>query len=172
MLLPQEIDKPSLETAVQICESQDSYSINFHACALYLTTMVHKSPAAKQVNVAATTTKVDGVKLENRDSADNASSQSSIQELSTRCSHPSKRIVSGKTTRKAKSNGEDIPAAKKNADSAVQSRPSAWSLLLQFRNVRSVVSLPRTRKLLQPLLHQKLRSLTLTPLWEKRCQRP
>ncbi len=59
------IEEPSLKTAIQICESQDHISIDFQACASYLTTMVQKNPAAKQVNVAATATKVDGVKIKN-----------------------------------------------------------------------------------------------------------
>ncbi len=64
------IEEPSLKTAVQICESQDHYSVDFQACALYLTTMVQKTPAAKRVNVAATATEVNGVKLKNQDSTD------------------------------------------------------------------------------------------------------
>ena len=41
------IEEPSLKTAVQICESQDHYSVDFQACASYLTTMVQKTPVAK-----------------------------------------------------------------------------------------------------------------------------
>ncbi len=47
------IDKPSLKTAVKIYESQDSYSTNFHTCALYHTSMVQKTPAKKRVHIAA-----------------------------------------------------------------------------------------------------------------------
>ncbi len=36
------IDKPSLKTAVQICESQDHYSVSFQNCVSYLTTMVQR----------------------------------------------------------------------------------------------------------------------------------
>ncbi len=45
-------DDSSLNTGVQICKSQDHYSISFQNCALYLTTMVKQTLAAKQVNVA------------------------------------------------------------------------------------------------------------------------
>ncbi len=64
------IDEPSLKTPVQICESQDHYSVDFQACTSYLATMVQQTPAAKQVNVEATATEVDGVKLKNRDCTD------------------------------------------------------------------------------------------------------
>ncbi len=64
------IEEPSLKTAVQICESQDHYSVDFQACTSYLTAMVQKSLATEQVNVAATATEVDGVKLKNRDGTD------------------------------------------------------------------------------------------------------
>ncbi len=64
------IDKPSVKTAEQICKSQDSYSINFHACTSYLMVIVHKSPAAKQVNIAATNAEVNGLKHKNRDVTD------------------------------------------------------------------------------------------------------
>ncbi len=56
-------DVSSLRTAVQICESQFSYSTIFHTCALYLTSMVNKPPATKRVHIAAAATKVHGIKL-------------------------------------------------------------------------------------------------------------
>ncbi len=62
------IEEPSLETALQICKSQDSYSVDFQACISYLTTMVQKTLTARQVNVAATATKADSIKLKKRDS--------------------------------------------------------------------------------------------------------
>ncbi len=61
------INKPSLKTAVRICESQASYSTDFHTCASYLTTLVQKTPAAKQVHIADTAYEIDGIKLKNRD---------------------------------------------------------------------------------------------------------
>ncbi len=103
----------TLKTSVQICESQDSYRVKFHACASYLMMMVQKSLAAKQVNVAATTTEVDGVKLKNKDGTN-------------RCLPPAKyfgsvyKMLSSKQKetlwqdcKKGKANEEDIPAAKK-----------------------------------------------------------
>ncbi len=65
-----EIDKPSLKTAVQICDSQDQYSISFQNCALYLTTMVQCAPDTKQINVEATANKVNCINCKNKDSAD------------------------------------------------------------------------------------------------------
>ncbi len=41
------IKEPSLKTAVQICESQDHYSVDFQACASHLMTMVQKTLATK-----------------------------------------------------------------------------------------------------------------------------
>ncbi len=64
------IDEPSLKTAGQIWKLQDFYSVSFLNFASYLTTMVQQTPALKQVNVIAITTKVDGIKLKNRDSTD------------------------------------------------------------------------------------------------------
>ncbi len=64
------IDEHSLKKAVQICDSQDSYGINYHTCSSYLLMMVQKSSATKQVNAAATPNVVDGVKLKNWDSTD------------------------------------------------------------------------------------------------------
>ncbi len=64
------IDKPSLKTANQICESQASYNTNFHACASYLASMMNKTPTTKQVHIAASATEVDGIKLKNRDGSD------------------------------------------------------------------------------------------------------
>ncbi len=63
-------DKPSIKTSVQICESQDHFSTNFQACASYLSTMVQWTLAKKQVHIAATATKVNGVKLKNREGTD------------------------------------------------------------------------------------------------------
>ncbi len=40
------IDKPLFKTAVQICKSQDQYSVSFQNCALYLTTMIQQTLAA------------------------------------------------------------------------------------------------------------------------------
>ncbi len=64
------LDKPSLKNSVQICKSQDHYSTDFQACVSSLATMVQRTPTAKQVNVAATTTKVNSIKLKNWDGAD------------------------------------------------------------------------------------------------------
>ncbi len=64
------IEEPSLKTAVQICKSQDQYSISFQNCASYLTTRVQWTLAKRQVNVAAAATKVAGVKLTNKDGTD------------------------------------------------------------------------------------------------------
>ncbi len=64
------IDIPSLKTAVQICESQDNYSVIFQNCSLYLITMGQWTLAAKQVNVASTPTKVDGIMLKTKDGTD------------------------------------------------------------------------------------------------------
>ncbi len=106
------INETSIKTAVQICESQDSYSVNFLACTSYLTTMVHKTSYAKQLHVAAAASKVKGVKLKNRDGMDQCLPPAKYQEVSTRCSILSKRNGSG-NCKIAKAHGEDIPVAKK-----------------------------------------------------------
>ncbi len=72
--------------------------------------MVQKTPSAKQVNVATTATKVDGVKLKNRDSTDRHLPPAKYWEADTKCSPPSRRNGSSK---KAKANREDILATKK-----------------------------------------------------------
>ncbi len=64
------IDKPALKTAVQIWESQDSYNVSFQNCTSYLTTIVHWTLIAKQVNVAVDTTMIEGIKLKNRSGTD------------------------------------------------------------------------------------------------------
>ncbi len=64
------IKEPSLKTTVQICKSKDHYSVDFQACTSYFTTMVQKTPPTKQVNIAATATEVDGIKLKNQDGTD------------------------------------------------------------------------------------------------------
>ncbi len=61
------IEEPFLKTAVQICKSQDSYSVDYQACTSYLTTMVQWTPAAKPVKDAATAIEVDSIKLKNWD---------------------------------------------------------------------------------------------------------
>ncbi len=107
------IDEPSLKTAIQICESQDRYGVDFQAGASYLGTMVQRTPAAKQGNVAATATKVDGIKLKNRDGTDRrlptAKYSSGVYERLS----PKQKEWLWQDRKKAKANGEDIPTAKK-----------------------------------------------------------
>ncbi len=64
------IEEPSLKTADLICKSRDHYSVSYQNCASYPTNMVQRTLAAKQVNAAATATKVDGIKLKNKDNTD------------------------------------------------------------------------------------------------------
>ncbi len=107
------IDKPSLKTAVQICKSQDSYSVNFHACASYLTMMVQKSTAAKQFNIAATTSNVDGAKLKSRDGTDSCLPPEKYSGRVYKMLSPKQKQWLWQDCKKAKANGEDIPMAKK-----------------------------------------------------------
>ncbi len=108
-----EIDKPSLKTAVQICESQDRYSTDFQACTSYLATMVQRTPEAKRVNVAATATEVDDVKLKNQDGTNRrlplAKYMSKVYEMLS----PKQKEWLWQDHKKAKANGEAIPAAMK-----------------------------------------------------------
>ncbi len=60
----------SLKISVLICESQFSYSTDFHACAFYLILMVQKTPSAKQVNIVAAATENIGIKHYNRAGTD------------------------------------------------------------------------------------------------------
>ena len=107
------IDEPALRTAVQICESQDRYSIDFQACASYLTTMVQRTPAAKQVNVAATATEVDGVSLKNRDGTDRRLPPAKYSAGVYKMLSPKQKEWLWQDRKKAKANGEDIPGPKK-----------------------------------------------------------
>ncbi len=140
------IEEPSLKTAVQICESQDSYSVNFQACASYLATMVQWTPATKRVNVTANATNVDGVKLKNWDGTDRRIPPAKYSAGVYKKLSPKQKEWLWQNTKKAKANGEDIPAAKRRWGQPPLSRPSASSLLWRLRKVRSIVSLPRTRK--------------------------
>ncbi len=64
------IDKLTLKTAVQICESQAFESTDFQACASYLTSIVQKTLLPKRVHVAITSNKVDCIQVKNRDGTD------------------------------------------------------------------------------------------------------
>ena len=107
------IGEPSLKTAVQICKSQDQYSVDFQACASYLTTMVQTTPAVKRVTVAATATEVDGVKLRNRDGTDRRLPQAKYSSGVYKMLSPQQKEWLWQDRKKAKANGEDIPTAKK-----------------------------------------------------------
>ncbi len=108
------IDEHSLKTAVQICESQDHYSVDFQACASYLTTMVQQTPAAKQVNITATTTEADGDMLKNKDSKDQHLPLAKYLGYVYKMLPPKQKEWLWQDHMKAKANGEDIPAAKWN----------------------------------------------------------
>ncbi len=103
------IDEPSLRTAVQICESQDHYSIDFQACTSYLTTMVQWTLAAKRVIVAATATEVDGIKLKNQDSTDRCLPPTKYSSGVYKMKSSKKKEWLWQDRKKAKANGGDIP---------------------------------------------------------------
>ncbi len=75
--------------------------------------MVQKTPAAKPVNVAATATKVDGVKLKNWDSTDRQLPLAKYPAGVYEALSPKQKEWLWQDHKKAKANGEDIPAAKK-----------------------------------------------------------
>ncbi len=106
------IDKPSLKTAVSICESQDHYSVDFQACASYLTTMVQQTPAAKQVQVAATAMEVDGIKLKNQDSTDQCLPLAKYLSRVYKMLSPKQKEWLWQDHKKAKASGEGVPTAK------------------------------------------------------------
>ncbi len=93
------IKEPSLKTAVLICESLDCYSVDFQACTSYLTSMVQKALATKWVNVAATVTEDDGVKLKNQDGTDQCLPPSRYSAGVYNMLSPNRRSGSGKTAR-------------------------------------------------------------------------
>ncbi len=100
------IDEPSLKTALQICESQVSYSINFHAWASYLTPIVQKTSVTKWVHISAADSEVNGVKHKNRDCTDWCLPLQSIWEVSIRCSPPNRKRGSCKTARRPRPMGK------------------------------------------------------------------
>ncbi len=103
--------EPSLKTAVQICESQDHYSVDFQACTSYLTTMVQKTPTAKQINVAVTATKVDGVKIKNQDGTDQCLPPAKYLAIIYKVLSPKQKEGLWQDCKKVKANGEDIMTA-------------------------------------------------------------
>ncbi len=105
-------DKPSLKTAVQICDSQECYGVDFQACASYLATMVQRTLAAKRVNVA-TATEVDGIKLKNQDGTDQRLPLAKYSSGLYKMLSPKQKEWLWQDRKKAKANMEDIPMAKK-----------------------------------------------------------
>ncbi len=106
------IEEPSLRTAVQICESQDHYSVDFQGCASYLTTMVQKTPAAKRVTVAATASEVEGVKLKNRDGTDRRLPAAKYSSTVYKMLSPKQKEWLWQDCMKAKVEGNNIVEAK------------------------------------------------------------
>ncbi len=107
------IDKPFLKTPVQICKSQDFYSVDFHACTSYLTKMVQKSLAEKQVHIVVTESEIEGVKLKNRNVTDQCLPPAKYSRSVYKMLSPKQMEWLWQDLKKAKANGEDIPMAKK-----------------------------------------------------------
>ena len=137
------IEEPSLKTAVQICESQDHYSVDFQACASYLTTMVQKTPAAKRVTVAATASEVEGVKLKNRDGTDRRLPPAKYSSGVYKMLSPKQKEWLWQDRKKAKANGEDIPTAKKRRGQTppAQSKRLEAAVASQKRQISSLTAL-------------------------------
>ncbi len=75
--------------------------------------MVQWTPAAKQVNVAATATEVDGIKLKKRGSTDQRLPPAKYLSGVYKMLSPKQKEWLWRDCKKAKANGEDIPTAKK-----------------------------------------------------------
>ncbi len=136
------IDKPSLKTAVQIYESQDHDSIDFQACASYLMTMVQRTMAAKQVNIAATATKVDGIKLKNRDGTDRCLPLAKYLSGVYKMLSPKQKEGLWQDCNNAKASGEDIPAAKKRRSQPSNKSTSCFesAVAAQKRQINSLTA--------------------------------
>ncbi len=122
MSIQRNINEHSFMTTVHICKSQDSYSISFHACALYPMSMVQKTHAVKQVHIMAA-----GVKLKNRDGTDQCLPLAKYLGSAYKILSLKKKEWFWQDCKKAKANGEEIPMAKKRCGQPPsQSRPNAW----------------------------------------------
>ncbi len=75
--------------------------------------MVQKSLAAKQVNVTATATEIDGVKLKNPDDTDRRLPLTKYSSRVYKMLSPKQKEWLWQDHKKAKANGENIPAPKK-----------------------------------------------------------
>ncbi len=94
-----------------------------------------------------------------------------IWEVSTSYSPPNRKNSSGKIARKPKPMGKASKWQRRDADSPLQSRLNAWSRPWHLIKVRSVVSLPRTKRWWRPSWPQASMSLILILLWERRRRR-
>ncbi len=105
-------------------------------------TTVQRTPAAKQVHITATAIKVNGIKLKNRDGTDRCLPQTKYSSEVYKLLSPKQNKWLWQDHKKAKSNGEDIPAAKKRCSKPLNKLNQWWLP----RNNRSAVSLLRTKR--------------------------
>ncbi len=105
--------------------------------------MVQKTPAAKRVNVAATTTKVDGVRLKNRDSTDQCLPLAKHSARVYKMLSPKQKEWLLLDCKKFKANGEDIPAAKKRQGQTPpkQAKRLESAVVTQKRKISSLTTL-------------------------------
>ncbi len=115
--------------------------------------MVQQTPAVKQVNVAATATDVDGVKLKNRNGTD--------QCLPPAMLFPKQEEWLWQDRKKAKANGDDIPAAKKRQGQPppLSAKRIESTVATQKRQISSLTN----KKMIVISLYQALRFQVPTP---------
>ncbi len=87
--------------------------------------IVQKTPVEKQVQIAATVSEVDGIKLKNRDGIGQRLPPAKYLGSVYKMLSPKQKEWLWQDCKKAKVNGGNIPAATRNDESLPSSRPSA-----------------------------------------------
>ncbi len=105
--------------------------------------MVQRTPAVKQVNIAATATEVDGIKLKNKDGTDWCLPPAKYSGSIYKILSPKQKKWLWQDRKKAKANGEDIPAAKKQRgqNPPTQSKRLEAAVASQKRQISSLMAL-------------------------------
>lgn len=139
------IDKPSLRTTVQICESQLSYSTDFEACSSHLASMVQKTPEVKGVDAPTTAADVDVVKLRTRTVLTKAIPYLSTCELLIECSMSNRSLGFDTITSKKMPNGTTSWLSREVGPNLQPSRHNVLHLLWTIITTLLRTSWSRTR---------------------------
>ncbi len=126
-------------------------------------TMVQRTMAAKQVNIAATATKVDGIKLKNRDGTDRCLPLAKYLSGVYKMLSPKQKEGLWQDCNNAKASGEDIPAAKKRRSQPSNKSTSCFESAVAAQKLQISSLIAQNEKMIASLIASGIEILQSDP---------